>query len=87
VQDAGQLDQASQSVGRVWKQNPDGSLSQINLHLGVADKSYTEVKEVVSGELKEGDNVVIGLAIPQTKTQQTTQQQPPGPGGIGGIIR
>jgi HlyD family secretion protein len=86
VQDAGQSDQASQSVGRVWKQNPDGSLSQITLRLGVADKSYTEVKEVVSGELKEGDNVVIGLPIPQIKTQQTTQQQPPGP-GIGSIIR
>jgi HlyD family secretion protein len=86
VQGAGQSDQASQSIGHVWKQNPDGSLSQLTLRLGVADKSYTEVKEVVSGELKEGDNVVIGLPIPQSKTQQTTQKQPPGP-GIGGIIR
>ncbi len=86
VPGAGQSDQASQSLGHVWKQNPDGSLSQLTLRLGVADKSYTEVKEVVSGELKEGDNIVIGLPIPQTKTQQTTQKQPPGP-GIGGIIR
>ena len=84
--DAGQSDQAGQSIGHVWKQNPDGSLSQITLRLGVADKSYTEVKEVVSGELKEGDNVVIGLPIPQSKTPQATQKQPPGP-GIGGIIR
>jgi HlyD family secretion protein len=86
VPDAGQANQASQSVGRVWKQSPDGSLSQITLRLGVADKSYTEVKEVVSGGLKEGDNVVIGLPIPQTKTPPATKQQPSGP-GIGGIIR
>ena len=79
---AGRSDQASQSIGRVWKQDPDGSLSQLTLRLGVADKSYTEVKEVVSGEMKEGDNVVIGLLIPQTKTQQ----QPPRP-GVGGIVR
>jgi len=85
-QDAGAPDQAGQITGHVWKQNPDGSLGQITLRLGVADKSYTEVKEVVSGELKEGDNVVIGSTIPQTKTQQTAQQQPPAP-GIGGIIR
>ena len=52
----------------------------------MADKSYTEVKEVVSGELKEGDNVAIGLPIPQTKTTQATQQKPPAQ-GIGGIIR
>jgi HlyD family secretion protein len=86
VQNAGKSDQARQSVGHVWKQNPDGSLSEITLRLGVADKSSTEVKEVVSGELKEGDNVVIGLPIPQTKTQQSTPQQPSGT-GIGGIIR
>jgi HlyD family secretion protein len=85
-QGAGQSDQAGQSIGRVWKQNPDGALSRLTLRLGAADKSYTEVKEVMSGELKEGDNVVIGLPIPQTKTQQTTPQQPSGP-GIGGIIR
>ena len=86
MQNAGPSDQARQSVGHVWKQNPDGSLSPITLRLGMADKSYTEVQEVVSGELKEGDNVVIGLPIPQTKAQPTTKQQPSGP-GIGGILR
>ena len=84
--DVGSSDKGGQSVGRVWKQNSDGTLSPVSIRLGMADKSYTEVKEVVSGELKEGDNVAIGLPIPQTKTTQATQQKPPAQ-GIGGIIR
>jgi HlyD family secretion protein len=83
---AASSDKGGQSVGRVWKQNSDGTLSPISIRLGMADKSYTEVKEVLSGELKEGDNVAIGLPIPQTKTTQATQQKPPAQ-GIGGIIR
>ena len=86
AQNAGPSDKGSSSAGRVWKQNPDGSLSPISLRLGLADKSYTEVKEVLSGELKEGDNVAIGLPIPQAKTTQAAQQKPPAQ-GIGGIIR
>ena len=84
--DVGSSDKGGQSVGRVWKQNSDGTLIPISIRLGMADKSYTEVKEVLSGELKEGDNVAIGLPIPQTKTTQATQQKPPAQ-GIGGIIR
>jgi len=48
--------------GRVWIQGPDGKLQQVQLTLGISDGSSTEV---VAGELKEGQEVVIGVAGPQ----------------------
>src|SRR5262249_44904903 len=47
------------SVGRVWVQAPDGKLQPVQVTLGISDGNSTEV---VSGDLREGQEVVTGLA-------------------------
>ena len=49
---------AARSIpGRVWTQGPDGKLQAVQVMLGISDGSSTEV---VSGELKDGQEVVVG---------------------------
>ena len=47
------------SGGRVWVQAPDGKLQPVQVVLGISDGTNTEI---VRGELKEGQEVVIGMA-------------------------
>jgi HlyD family secretion protein len=54
---------------RVWVQDKDGKLRMVFLRLGVTDNSYTEV---LRGELKEGDEVLLGEAS-TAKTAASTQ--------------
>ncbi len=44
----------------VWIENESGNLQPIRIKKGVTDNSYTEIKEVIRGELKEGQLVVTG---------------------------
>src|SRR5437762_4137744 len=46
-------------AGRVWALGPGGELRPVALTLGLTDGSATEVRE---GDLKEGQEVVIGIA-------------------------
>jgi HlyD family secretion protein len=46
-------------AGRVWIVGPDGKPSVIALTLGLSDGSATEV---LRGEIKEGQDVIVGLA-------------------------
>jgi len=55
--------------GRVWVLDR-GKPRAVNLRLGLSDGSYTEV---VSGEIKEGDEVIVG-----TRSDGKTKQQPKG---------
>jgi HlyD family secretion protein len=43
--------------GRLWTQGPDGKLQGVQVMLGITDGSSTEV---VSGDLKDGQEVVVG---------------------------
>jgi HlyD family secretion protein len=45
-------------AGRVWVQTADGKLQAVQLTLGISDGSSTEI---VSGDLKEGQEIVTGL--------------------------
>jgi len=45
--------------GRVWIVGPDGALKQVNVTLGLSDGAATEI---VRGDVKEGQDVVVGLA-------------------------
>ena len=47
------------SGGRVWVQASDGKLQPVQVVLGISDGTSTEI---VRGELKEGQEVVIGMA-------------------------
>jgi HlyD family secretion protein len=43
----------------VWKLNTDQSMEPVKVSLGITDHAYTEVSEVLKGDLKEGDDVII----------------------------
>ena len=46
-------------AGRAWVVGPDGKPVQVSLTLGLSDGAATEV---LRGELKEGQEVIVGLA-------------------------
>jgi len=54
--------------GRVWVLR-DEKLQQVRIRTGVSDGAMTAV---VGGDLKEGDQVVTGIAAPGAAAQQTT---------------
>jgi HlyD family secretion protein len=58
-------------AGRVWVVGPDGKPAAIALQLGIGDGTFTEV---VKGEIKEGQPVIVG-----TLTGDRAQPQPGGP--------
>src|SRR5512137_647492 len=43
----------------VWKLHSDNTLEPIKVSLGITDHAYTEVRALLTGELKEGDDVII----------------------------
>jgi HlyD family secretion protein len=54
--------------GRVWIVGTDGKPAPVSLQLGIGDGTYTEVAK---GELKEGENVIVGLALPGERPAQS----------------
>jgi len=66
---------------RVWKIDEKGNLKVVFVRTGVTDNAYTEIS---GGNLKEGDEVIIGL---MTASSRTTTQPGPPPGGAMFMIR
>jgi HlyD family secretion protein len=54
-------------AGRVWIVGTDGKPAAVQLQLGIGDGTYTEVAK---GEIKEGEQVIVGLAVPGERPQQ-----------------
>jgi len=50
----------------VWRLYGDNTLEPVDVALGITDHSYTEVTKVLSGELKDGDSLVIRSVEPKT---------------------
>lgn len=67
--------------GMVWKLLPNKTLQPVRARLGVTDYTFTEMKE---GDLKPGDELVIGQTSGKNnKAQQTGPGSPMmGPGGV-----
>ena len=68
-------------AGRVWVLGADGKPVAVALRLGISDGNYTEV---VGGELKEGQEVLVatlapGAAAPRPAGTQSQPQQQTGP--------
>jgi HlyD family secretion protein len=55
-------------AGRVWIVGTDGKPTAVPLQLGIGDGTYTEIAK---GDLKEGEQVIVGLAIPGERPQQS----------------
>jgi len=53
-------------AGRVWIVGADGKPAAVPLQLGIGDGTYTEVAR---GEIKEGQQVIIGVATPEAQPQ------------------
>jgi len=66
---------ARRSPSRVWVLDEKGNLKVVFLRTGVTDGSYTEV---LNGNLKEGDEVILGLMTASSSSR--TQTPPPGGG-------
>ena len=60
-------------AGRVFVLGPDGKPTELSLQLGVGDGTYTEV---VRGELTEGQQVIVGVAVPGDRSQPPTGTAP-----------
>lgn len=66
-------------VQLVWVQSADkDAMRPVQVRTGITDYSFTAIIAVLKGELKEGDSVITGMAIP---TRATTGQFGPGMGG------
>jgi HlyD family secretion protein len=65
----------------VWKLHADKSLEPVRLKTGITDHTVTEVRQVLKGQLQEGDELVIGSATASTGGAG----RPPGMGGPGGM--
>jgi HlyD family secretion protein len=46
----------------VWKLLPDKSLEPVRIRTGITDHTFTEMIQLLNGELKAGDDLVTGVA-------------------------
>jgi HlyD family secretion protein len=56
----------------VWKLHPDNSMEPVKVSLGITDHAFTEVRSVLKGQLKEGDDLIIRSIVSKSQA----------PGGI-----
>ena len=73
--------------GIVWKELPDHSLQPVRVRQGVTDFTFTAMEE---GDLKVGDQLVIGEVTTAASTVQPATPAPGlggGRGGLGGGFR
>jgi HlyD family secretion protein len=50
----------------VWKLRSDNTMEPVKVSLGITDHSYTEVRAITKGELKEGDELIIRSVVPKS---------------------
>jgi HlyD family secretion protein len=48
--------------GTVWTEGAEGRLVRVDIETGVSDGNRTEV---IAGDLREGEPVIVGLAKPR----------------------
>lgn len=70
-------------VAIIWKLMPDKSVQPVQVKIGITDHTVTQLVSVLHGDLKEGDEVVIGAA----SARAGGGNRPPGMGGPGGPRR
>jgi HlyD family secretion protein len=51
----------------VWKLHTDNTLEPVKISIGITDHAYTEMRAVLKGELKPGDDVVIRSVTSKTQ--------------------
>jgi HlyD family secretion protein len=66
----------------IWKLVGDKQMEPVQVRTSITDYTYTACLEVLKGSLKEGDNIITGMAIPNRASTGAFGQ--PGRGGMGG---
>jgi HlyD family secretion protein len=51
----------------VWKLHLDNSMEPVKVSLGITDHAFTEVREVLKGQLKEGDDLIIRSIVSKSQ--------------------
>lgn len=69
---------------KVWTPAPAGKATPVRIRTGISDRSFTEV---TGGGLSEGQEVIVGAALPTPIPQTSASPFGPGPGGMGGRPR
>jgi HlyD family secretion protein len=54
-------------IRSLWVEDENGAIHRVLIRPGLSDATKTEVREVVSGELKAGDELVIRAQTPETE--------------------
>jgi HlyD family secretion protein len=62
----------------IWVLGPDNKPQHRIVTLGITDGAATEV---IEGDLKEGETIIVGQNVPTEDRPQNNQQRPPGFGG------
>src|SRR5262245_22809405 len=78
-----EMREPSVDVAVVWKLQPDKSIVPVQVRTGITDHTYTELKQVLAGNVDQGDQLVIGLA----DVNRPTGARAPGIGIGGGAPR
>jgi len=55
----------------VWKLHADNTMEPVKVSLGITDHSYTEVKALAGGELKEGDELITRSVVAKSSAPGT----------------
>jgi len=72
----GQSGRGGGQSGRVWVLGPDGKPSAVSIRLGISDGNVTEV---VGGDLKEGQEVLVGTLAAGSAAPRPSGPQPQQP--------
>lgn len=78
---SGNFFQLPDDVGRVFVLENNGSLSIAVFKKGATDGMFTEIKQVLRGELEEGTRTVTGIEKKAAKKTENKNTLLPGPGG------
>ncbi len=52
-------------LATVWKLGPDKNLVPVQVRIGITDHTFTEVAQVLKGDLKDGEELVTGATVPR----------------------
>jgi len=56
--------QKPKNIKTVWKLGQDGSVAPVTIAIGISDNRNTEVRRIISGELKQGELLITGKNTP-----------------------
>jgi len=84
--DAPQKPAATGSQTILWKLTAEKKLVPVQVQTGITDHTYTEVAQLLHGDLKPGEELVVGAAG-SGSAAATGKSGTPAPGGMRGVGR